>query len=89
MFQRAEHTLKVSMALFAKNRATLVDCLKKTASLPHAAIVVLQGGNAEMRYCTDHELLFRQVCALKPTATANSSNQCTLYRNRIFTGVSA
>jgi hypothetical protein len=58
MFQRSEHTLGVSMGLFAKNRANLVEHLKK---LVRNAIVILKGGEAQYRYCSDHELLFRQV----------------------------
>lgn len=61
MYQLGENALKVSMKLFALNRKNLVDRLKKCVpNLPKSSIVLLQGGQATTRHCTDHEDLFRQ-----------------------------
>ena len=43
-FSMGNNTLKVPMALFAKNRLRLVDALKGAPSLPKSSIVLLQGG---------------------------------------------
>jgi Xaa-Pro dipeptidase len=52
----------VDMALHAENRARLVAALKADASDPPAprSLILLAGGEAEMRHETDHENLFRQ-----------------------------
>ena len=61
MYQLGENALKVSMRLFALNRQNLVERLKKSVpNLPKSSIVLLQGGKAATRHCTDHEELFRQ-----------------------------
>ena len=60
-YQLGEKTLKVSMKLFAHNRKSLLDRLRKLNDLPKSSIVVLEGGKSETRHCTDHEKLFRQV----------------------------
>jgi Xaa-Pro dipeptidase len=61
MYQLGDKALKVSMQLFVKNRQRLVDQLKKAKELPKSSIVILEGGKAELRHCTDHENLFRQA----------------------------
>jgi len=60
-YQLGEKSLKVSMKLFANNRKNLVERLRKVKNLPKSAVVLLEGGKSEMRHCTDHETLFRQV----------------------------
>ena len=61
-FCRGDHTLKVSMEMFQENRQRLCQRLRDNSKVPKGAIVILQGGTAETRYCSDHEPLFRQVC---------------------------
>lgn len=63
-YQLGEKALKVSMQLFAINRKSLVERLRKLPNLPKSAIVILEGGKVENRHCTDHEKLFRQVYLL-------------------------
>ena len=53
--------LSVPMKLFALNRQRLCERLRAREDVPKNAIVVLQGGKQEQRYCTDHEPIFRQV----------------------------
>jgi Xaa-Pro dipeptidase len=60
-YQLGEKSLKVSMKLFANNRKNLVERLRKVKNLPKSSLVLLEGGKSEMRHCTDHETLFRQV----------------------------
>ena len=50
------------MELFRQNRQRLCERLRKNGKVPKGAIVVLQGGVAETRDCSDHEPVFRQVC---------------------------
>lgn len=59
-FCRGEHTFKVSMDVFKENRQRLCERLKANSNVPQGAIIILQGGAAETRYCSDHEPLFRQ-----------------------------
>ncbi len=61
MYQLGEKTLKVTMQLFSSNRTKLVERLRALPQLPKTSIVLLQGGKAQHRHCTDHEELFRQV----------------------------
>lgn len=56
-----EHTLQIPMELFKQNRVRLCERLRGTGKVPTGAIVLLQGGVAETRNDSDHELLFRQV----------------------------
>lgn len=57
-----EHTLKVPMALHKLNRERLADRLRKNANIDKKAVVVLQGGEDVMRYCSDVTVAtFRQV----------------------------
>lgn len=60
MYQLGDKSLKVFMKLFATNRKNLVERLRKVPGLPKSSVVVLQGGKAQHRHCTDHEELFRQ-----------------------------
>eukprot|EP00850_Spirogloea_muscicola_P002333 SM000009S23462 [mRNA] locus=s9:180661:188867:+ [translate_table: standard] len=58
-------TYQVPMSMFASNRAKLVQRLASSGALPGGGAagrlyVLLQGGEQLLRYCTDHEPLFRQ-----------------------------
>ncbi|XP_053401005.1 xaa-Pro dipeptidase-like isoform X2 [Mercenaria mercenaria] len=57
---RGSHTLVVSMAMFKQNRQRLCERLHKNNKVPKGAVILLQGGEADTRYCSDHEPLFRQ-----------------------------
>ncbi|XP_064610460.1 LOW QUALITY PROTEIN: xaa-Pro dipeptidase-like [Liolophura sinensis] len=59
-FCRGDHTLSVPMTLFKQNRSRLCEALRSSGTIQKGSIVVLQGGEAVMRYCSDHEPLFRQ-----------------------------
>ena len=52
---------KVPLKLFAVNRERLCKQLKEK-QCPEGAVVVLQGGEQQQRYCTDIDDVFRQVC---------------------------
>ena len=56
-----EETHKIPLKLFAVNRERLCKQLKED-QCPAGAIVVLQGGEQQQRYCTDTDDVFRQVC---------------------------
>lgn len=50
------------MKLHALNRERLCKVLKEHKEVPERAVVVLQGGEAFQRYCTDVDVTtFRQV----------------------------
>ena len=51
----------VPMVMFKQNRDRLCERLRKNEKVTKGAIVVLQGGESDTRYCSDHEPLFRQV----------------------------
>ncbi|CAF90443.1 unnamed protein product, partial [Tetraodon nigroviridis] len=57
-------TLRVSAALFAENRRRLCAGLQATDGLPARSVVLLQGGEQTRRYCTDTDVVFRQVRTL-------------------------
>lgn len=57
-------TLRVSADLFAENRRRLCAGLKEKDSVLPQSVVVLQGGEQKQRYCTDTDVLFRQVPSL-------------------------
>ena len=57
------HCLRVPMRMFALNRQRLCHRLKECKDVPSGAIVLLQGGEQEQRYCTDTDIVFRQVSA--------------------------
>ncbi|NP_001089413.1 peptidase D L homeolog [Xenopus laevis] len=59
-FWLGNETLRVPAALFALNRKRLCDILRQNKDLPKGSIVLLQGGEATQRYCTDTGTLFRQ-----------------------------
>ncbi|CAF1157602.1 unnamed protein product [Adineta steineri] len=59
-FWKGAQTLKVPMELFKLNRQRLCEALRAHRTLPSESFVFLQGGASEMRYCSDHEPLFRQ-----------------------------
>ena len=50
------------MRMFADNRRRLVERLCQCEGVPGDAVVVLQGGEQKQRYCTDTDVVFRQVC---------------------------
>ena len=55
-------TLKVPMSLFSLNRQRLVKSLSDNPEIPNTgAVLLLEGGKQETRYCSDHEPVFRQV----------------------------
>lgn len=60
-FQLGTHTLSVPVSLHATNRKRLCDCLKKAKGMPSGAVVLLQGGEQKQQYCSDRDILFRQV----------------------------
>ncbi|XP_045889130.1 xaa-Pro dipeptidase-like [Micropterus dolomieu] len=60
-------TLRVSAALFAENRRRLCQGLKAKDGVVPQSVVVLQGGEQKQRYCTDTDLLFRQVSSFELT----------------------
>ena len=68
-FQLGTHTLSVPVSLHATNRKRLCDLLKKVKGVPSGAIVLLQGGEQKQQYCSDRDILFRQV---------NCFSQCTI-----------
>jgi len=47
--------------MFKQNRDRLCERLRKNPKVPKGAIVVLQGGEADTRNCSDNEPVFRQV----------------------------
>ena len=51
----------VPMRLFSLNRERLVARLKQRDDVPPGAVVLLQGGEQTQLYCTDKDVLFRQV----------------------------
>ncbi|KAK7492264.1 hypothetical protein BaRGS_00016561, partial [Batillaria attramentaria] len=57
---RGDHTLKIPMEVFKENRQRLCQRLQANTKVPKGAIVILQGGASETRYCSDHEPVFRQ-----------------------------
>ena len=54
-------TLSIPMELFAENRQRLCDRLKAGGNVKPGAVVVLEGGKQTQRYCTDTDVVFRQV----------------------------
>ena len=55
-------TLKVPMSLFSLNRQRLVKSLSDNPEIPNTgAVLLLEGGKQETRYCTPMEPVFRQV----------------------------
>ena len=61
-YVRGEHTLRVPMSLFRKNRERLVERLRKTPGVPAlGAVVLLQGGEEVPFNDTDINYDFRQV----------------------------
>ena len=53
------------MRLFSLNRERLIDRLKQVPEVPKdGAVVLLEGGKQETRYCSDMDTLFRQVGVL-------------------------
>ena len=59
-FWKGNDTWKVPMELFRLNRERLRDALRNHRTLPADSVVLLEGGHGQMRYCSDHEPLFRQ-----------------------------
>ena len=53
--------LRVPMDLFATNRRRICERLRAREDVPKGAIVVVQGGEQKQMYCTDADIVFRQV----------------------------
>ena len=52
------------MELFSTNRRRLCERLRARDDVPSAgAVVLLQGGEQKQQYCTDTDIVFRQVRA--------------------------
>ena len=49
------------MELFAENRQRLCEQLKTRTDVKPGAVVILQGGEQKQMYCTDVDIVFRQV----------------------------
>ena len=60
-YQLGSHTLAVPVSLHSTNRKRLCERLKNAKEVPSGAIVLLQGGEQKQLYCTDRDVLFRQV----------------------------
>ena len=75
--------MAVPVSLHATNRKKLCDRLLKQKDLPKGAIVVLQGGEQKQRYCTDCDVLFRQVWY---TLTKARHNALISYHSGRITG---
>lgn len=58
--------LSVPMKLFALNRQHLCERLRECKDIPRGAVVLLQGGEQTQRYCTDTDIVFRQVRPVRP-----------------------
>ena len=65
-FWMGQDTLRVPMRMFINNREKLCTLLRDTGEVPDGSIVLLEGGKQEMRYCSDHEPVFRQVGTVYP-----------------------
>ena len=61
-YQLGPQCLSVPMRLFALNRERLCERLRKRSGevLPRS-VALLQGGEQQQRYCTDTDIVFRQV----------------------------
>ncbi|XP_067937920.1 xaa-Pro dipeptidase-like [Watersipora subatra] len=60
VFSRGNLTLDVPMRMFEENRTRLCEALRTAEGYQPGSVVVLQGGESEMRHSSDHEPLFRQ-----------------------------
>ena len=60
-FHMGQETLRVPMELFRENRERLCEKLRAREDVKPGAIIILQGGEQTQRYCTDTDVLFRQV----------------------------
>lgn len=56
-----QETLRVPMELFRENRERLCEKLRAREDVKPGAVIILQGGEQTQRYCTDTDVLFRQV----------------------------
>lgn len=57
-----EHTLRIPMKMHALNRQRLCKALQENGQAGAGAVVLLQGGDAHQRYCTDVDVTtFRQA----------------------------
>ncbi|XP_070687898.1 xaa-Pro dipeptidase-like [Pempheris klunzingeri] len=89
-------TLRVSAALFAENRRRLCEGLKAKDGVVPQSVVVLQGGEQKQRYCTDTDLLFRQIADvlsnLRPatllTLRGLNTDSGSICREASFEGIS-
>lgn len=60
VYSLGSHTLQVPLSLHAENRRRLCERLRQQSGVEESAVVLLQGGEASTRYCTDVEPEFRQ-----------------------------
>jgi hypothetical protein len=60
--------------MFKQNRERLCARLRKNKDVPKGAMVLLQGGEADTRNCSDHEPLFRQVKCFDICFISNRTN---------------
>ena len=61
IYSQGGKTYAVPAKLHADNRGRLLDRLRAHKDVPSGAVVLLEGGNDINQYCTDIELVFRQV----------------------------
>ena len=54
-------TLNVPMELFTENRQRLCERLRGKEDVKPGAVIVMEGGKQLQRYCTDTDIVFRQV----------------------------
>uniref|UniRef100_A0AAR2J663 Peptidase M24 domain-containing protein n=1 Tax=Pygocentrus nattereri TaxID=42514 RepID=A0AAR2J663_PYGNA len=89
-------TLRVSAALFAENRRRLCEGLRAKQGLQPKSLVLLQGGEQKQRYCTDTDVVFRQIAEVltnfKPsvllTLRGVNTDSGSVTREASFEGIS-
>ena len=60
-YQLGSNSLAVPVSLHANNRRRICERLTNNEAVPKGAIILLQGGEQRQRYCTDVDVVFRQV----------------------------
>lgn len=71
----------MSAALFAENRRRLCKALKDAHGLQPKSVVLLQGGEQKQRYCTDTDVLFRQVSDCNASYCTLCLSMCSVDRD--------
>ncbi|CAH1780537.1 unnamed protein product [Owenia fusiformis] len=59
-FCQGSTTLEIPMSLHKENRQRLCERLRNAPGYQKGSLVLLQGGESKLRYCSDHEPVFRQ-----------------------------